>query len=298
MRSSSDASGASALVWDDVRFFLAVAREGGLSPAARTLGVEHSTVARRISQLEDGLRLRLFDRLPRRWSLTQDGRGLLDAALRLESEALAFTRAAVGAGAGIGVVRISAPPALAGKWLMPRLCEHAQAWHGLSLELLAETRSSDLYRREAEIALRLSRPSQAGLTARRAGTIAFDLYGTREWLDRSPAGWQFAGYADPLDTVPQMEALARFAADRPFVLRTNDLNVLFEACRAGLAVTTLPAFLADGDRSLTRLPGMEKPLCRDLWIVVHPDVRRSPQVRRVADLIARLAEEALPALRG
>ena len=90
-----------------------------------------------------------------------------------------------------------------------------------------------------------------------------------------------------------MQALARFAGDRPFVLRSNDLAVLHEVCRSGLAATVLPRYMAHGDGLLVAVPGLDKPMRRDIWLVVHPEVRRSPRVRRVADLIASVVQEAI-----
>lgn len=296
MRKSSSTIGPDQpLAWDDIRFFMAVACEGGLSAAARVLGVEHSTVARRVAQLERQLGLRLFDRLPRAWTLTPEGQSLLAPAQKLEADVQTFSRAAVAANAAMGRVKVSAPPMIAARLLAPGLSRHAQAWSDMALDLVAETRSANLHRREADIAVRLSRPTEEGLTARRIGALEFDLYATPEWLERPASAWQFAGYGDPIEAVPQMQALARFAGDRPFVLRSNDLAVLFETCRAGLAITALPRYLVQEDHRIIPVPGLDRPIRRDLWLVVHPDVRRAPKVRRMADLLAQVVRDGLDA---
>lgn len=277
-----------------MRYFLAVARAGSLSAAARALGVEHSTVARRVAGLETRVGLRLFDRLPRSWLLTPEGEALLPPAERLESEAHAFGRAASAATAARGVVRLSAPPTLASHVLLPGLAARAQRWRGIALDLIGEVRTANLFRREADIALRLARPEEPGLSARLVGKLPYGLYAAPAWRRRAARSWCFLGYREPLDQVPQQRALAEIAGDRPFVLRSNDLPSLHRACRAGLGIAMLPAFLADEDAGLVPIPHAATPVLRELWLAVHPDVRRSPRVRRMVDLLVEVTQEACP----
>jgi len=287
---------ASAPAWDDVRFFLAVARGGSLSAAARALKVEHSTVARRVGALEASLGVRLFDRLPRHWALTRDGAELLAPAERIEHEAMAFARAASAASSVGGKVRISAPPVFASRFLVPELAQRSARWHGIELDLVGESRTANLHRREADISLRFMRPAEPGLAARKLGELAFSLYAAPAWQARPAAQWCFLGYAEPLAEVPHQQQLARLAGARPFVLRSNDLAALHQACRAGLGLAMLPRFLAQGDPGLVEMPGADGTAPRDIWCVLHPDVRRSPRVRLMADLIAELVADNAAAL--
>ncbi|KAB0648495.1 LysR family transcriptional regulator, partial [Burkholderia diffusa] len=156
--------------WDDLRYFLAVMRGGSLSAAARTLQVQHSTVARRIDALESALGIRLFDRLPRGWPPTDEGLHLAEHAARVEADVHAFARAAQGAAALDGVVRVSASPVFASHFLAPRLARAQRAWPALRIDLMGEMHAANLYAREADLAVRLSRPSEPGLAARRPGT--------------------------------------------------------------------------------------------------------------------------------
>jgi DNA-binding transcriptional LysR family regulator len=219
--------------WDDIRYFLAVARQGSLSAASRQLGVEHSTVARRVATLERRIGVRLFDRLPRSWTLTDEGQALVEPAERLEDEALAFSRAATAAPATQGRVRVSTPPVFGSHFLLPQLATHSARWPGIVLDVIGETRSVNLHRREADVAMRLMRPSEPGLAARRLGTMSMRLYAAPAWLTRPEAAWRFIGYGEPLSEVPQQRLLARIAGERPFVLFTNDLAALHHACGAG-----------------------------------------------------------------
>jgi len=272
--------------WDDVRYFLALARLGSLSAAARALAVEHSTVARRVASLEATVGLRLFDRLPRSWQLTDEGRALLKPAQRIEAEALAFSRVALGLTALQGTVRLSAPPVLASQFLMPLLAAQRQRWPGIVLDLVGEVRAANLHRRDADLALRLSRPEEPGLAARRLGSMGYGLYGHRRWRDTPRADWAFLGYGEALQGGPHQAWLADHAGATPCVLIANDFSTLHQACRAGLGVSVLPHFIARGDAALVQLDDGAAPMQRDIWLVVHPDVRRSPRVQCIAALLA------------
>ena len=284
--------------WDDIRYFLALAEEGSLSAAARLLNVEHSTVARRVDALEQVLGLRLFDRLPRGWRLTPEGETLSTQALRLEEEALAFGRMASGVSALSGTVRISSPPAFASYFLSPRLVHLRSRWPDISLTLIGEARETNLSRHEADLALRLSRPTAPGLVARAIGQLGFGVYATTDWCERGEHEWEFLGYDESLQLSPQEQWLEKFAQGRPFALRANELATLFQGARAGLGLAVLPHFLGADDDRLVLMPGITCPVRRDLWLVLHPDVRRSPKVRVVADALVEIVQQHCEVLTG
>src|SRR5205814_8843140 len=190
--------------WDDLRYFLALVDAGTLSGAARALHVEHTTVARRIDALEASLTVRLFDRFPKGWSLTAEGRELIAHARRTEEEMLSFARAAAGSAPLTGIVRISAPPALAAYYLVPRLREPLSRLPLIDIELVGEVREASLTRREADIALRLYRPHAPGLAAKSLGAIGYGLYATSRYLKgRHRRNWEFLGYDHSLRHTPQ-----------------------------------------------------------------------------------------------
>jgi DNA-binding transcriptional LysR family regulator len=276
------------LQWDDIRYFLELARVGSLSGAARKLSVEHSTVARRIEALEQSLEVRLFDRLPKGWSLTPEGETLARQARRLDDEAQAFSRAAVGVSSLKGTVRISAPPVLASHLLVPRLAAMRPQWMNIDLEVIGESRDANLARGEADLAIRMSRPTAPGLVARCIGEMGYGLYAANGYADRSQAEWEFLGYDENLGQVPQQRWLNQIAGDRRFAFRSNDLAALLHAARAGLGIAALPCFLAGHDPELCLLSDHPCSTVRQLWLVMHPDVKRSPRVRLVADLLVSL----------
>jgi DNA-binding transcriptional LysR family regulator len=287
----SEPSGGGTLDWDDIRYFVELARQGKLSATARVLQVEHSTVARRIGMLETRLGVRLFDRLPKHWALTAEGEELLAQARRVEDEALAFARAGAGASTLRGVVRLSAPPVFASVFLVPRLGALRARWPAIALEIIGEVREADLYRREADLALRMARPSQDGLAARPLAQTGYGLYAAPGWFERPAEEWEFIGHGEAMKETPQQKWLAKFVAGRPYAFWTNDAAAMLAACRAGLGVAVLPHFLGRGDPMLALHPDYGQVLSRPLWLAVHPDVRRSPRVTLMAELLAALLQE-------
>ncbi len=287
-----------AFQWDDVRYFLTLARVGSLLGAARKLGVEHSTVGRRVEALERALGIRLFDRLPRGWTLTPEGETLATQARRLDDEAQAFARAALGVSSLAGTVRLSAPPVLASHLLVPCLAAMRSRWMNIDLEVVGEARDANLARGEADLAVRLSRPTAPGLAARHIGEMRYGLYAVHGYASRPAGEWEFLGYDDSLSEVPQQRWLDEIAGDRRFVLRSNDLAALFNAARLGLGIAALPHFLAANDSALCRLSGGLCPTARQLWLVMHPDMKRSPRVRVIADVLVDLVCETQTLLSG
>ncbi|MEC9432567.1 MAG: LysR family transcriptional regulator [Pseudomonadota bacterium] len=281
--------GAGRVDWEDLRHFLALADAGGLSAAARRLGVDHSTVARRVAALEAALGVALLDRAPRAVALTAAGARIAELARPAEAAAQAVRRAAAGAPAGlVGPVRISAPPAYATAVLAPRLGGFVARHPGVALTLAGEVSAADLARRDADIALRMSRPSRPGLAARRVAPLDFALYAAPDH-PTDPADWAFISWDDARAEIPQHAWLEAARDGRPVALRTNDASSQAAAAQAGLGAALLPVFLAARLPGLVRLP-WDGPLPRrDLWLAVHEDLRAVPRIRAALDFLARLA---------
>jgi DNA-binding transcriptional LysR family regulator len=271
------------LNWDDLRFFAELARSGSLSLTARRLQTDHSTVARRITALEQALGLKLFDRMPRGYTLTAEGERLAGPADAVEAAVLAVQRLADGDAVAKGRVRISAPPAFASLWLTPRLAPFRERHPDLLLEVAGETGVANLIRREADLALRLSRLPNSALIARKLGKLRYGLYGSRDYLERTGEDHRaFLAYDHELDQVPQQQWLRRVAAGRPIALLSNDLVAIISGVRAGMGLAAIPHILVENDRDLVSIaedPGV----ARELWLLLHPDLRRSQRVRLVID---------------
>ncbi|WP_448205625.1 LysR family transcriptional regulator [Azospirillum sp. sgz302134] len=281
------------MLWDDIRYFLALARNGTLSGASRALGVEHSTVARRVGQLEAELEVRLFDRLARGWTLTAEGADLLGRAEAVEQEVLTLRRAASGVDSLSGTVRISAPPLLLNHLILPSLRPFSHAHPGVALELVGERREADLVRGEADIAVRLGRPTGASLVVRSLGEISYGLYGLAEAVGRPEEDRVYIGFDDSMPDLPQKLWLDGYAAGRRFSVRSNDMATMLQAALAGLGIALLPDFLALPHESLKALDPAPSPPVRPVFLVMHPDIRRSRRVRLIADHLTEALRSSL-----
>ena len=170
--------------WNDLRYFLAIARGGTLSRASRLLGINATTVGRRLAALEEQVQARLFDRTPDGYVLTPSGRDLLPRAERMESEAIALDRDVIGADQrASGSVRLTATEMLATRFIMPHLPRFHALHPEITLELECTTRFVSLARREADIALRLSRPREDNVVGRRLASVPLSLYAAPRYLD-------------------------------------------------------------------------------------------------------------------
>jgi DNA-binding transcriptional LysR family regulator len=205
----------------------------------------------------------------------------------MEETAFAVERAARAAKPELdGEISISAPPSLANILIAPKLMQLRRRYPGILIKLIGEKRTASLSRREADLALRLSRPTQPGLIARKIGHFEFGLYGAPSYLKETPPyAFAFIAYDASMDDTPQQQWLTEIAGTRQIVLRTNDLENQAAAARAGVGLAALPRFLGDTDRRLERCDTDRKPVSREVWLIVHNDLRRAPAVRAVAGFL-------------
>jgi DNA-binding transcriptional LysR family regulator len=272
--------------WEDLRHFVVLAREGTLSAAARLLGVDHATVARRVAALEADTGLKLIDRRARNYQLTDDGKRIAATAMPMEEAAFAVGRAVQAAKPGLrGEVSISSPPSLANALIAPQLFRLRHRHPGIRIKLIGEKRAASLNRREADVALRLSRPQEPGLIARKIGSLGFSLYGASAYLKQTPRhALAFIAYDDSMDDASQQKWLQTIAGNE-IVLRTNDLENQAAAARTGVGLAVLPHFLGDPDPGLERYDVTPAPPSRDVWLLVHRDLRQTPLVRAVMEFL-------------
>ena len=291
------------LDWGHLRFFLEMVREGSLSRAAQRLGVDRNTVARRVAALEEELGLALFDRGPQGWVRTGAGEELAAMASRVEEDVLALRRHADARDRAVaGTVRLTSSSHLAAHLLSPALPLLRERHPSLVLEIAADQRTFDLTRREADLALRMGRPRDAGLVTRKMADVAYAFYAAPGYraARRGPVDFAadaFIGLDDSLAGAPQERWLARVGPGRRIVFRSNSTASLQAAARVGVGVAVLPRFVADADPGLVRMEGPE-PMHHELWLLVHGDLRRSPRVRAVIAWVDQLVERARPALAG
>ena len=284
------------LDWENLHCFAAFARQRSLSAAARELGVEHATVSRRIAALENELKLKLVDRRARAYYLTADGERIAAMAQRMEEEVFAVERAAqAGQDVLSGEISITAPPMMTAWLIAPRLHEFQQQHPGIRVRLITETRIASLPRREADLAIRLSRPTEPDLVARKIGSLKFWLYGTKDYLNRHAPGVRgFLAYDESMELSEQQQWLRAVLAGRPLVMQSNNLEVQYQAARHGAGIINLPFFMGDHDAKLSRVEDEEYiPLVREIWLAVHSDLRDVPIVRVVMPFITTCLQEGL-----
>mgnify|MGYP000636901199 CR=1 FL=1 len=273
--------------WENLRHFLAFATHGSLSGAARALGVEHATVARRIAALEAHLSIKLVDRRGRRLILTPDGERISAIAHAMGADADAIERAAAGTRAEVsGEIAISAPPSFTAARLVAPLAALQKRHPGLRIRLIGESRSAALEKREADIAIRLSRPEEGELTIVKLAVMTFRLYASRAYLAETPErDWTFIGYDSAMALAPQQVKLRDIAAGRPITLTASTAEIQLAAVRAGVGIAILPDFLTEGDATLQRVSADDAVFRRDVWLAVHSDMKAATGIRTVIEAL-------------
>jgi DNA-binding transcriptional LysR family regulator len=284
--------------WDDLRVVLAVSRTQSFSGAAQVLKVNESTVLRKVAQAEQRLHARLFERKRGLVTLTRAGEELVERAVRVEDLILDATNSIRGADSRVsGVVRITSVPLLVNRLLLPALPALLSSYPGLQVELVAESRVLSLGRREADIALRLARPVDSmRAVARKVGALRYAVYAPQ---DSDPAVLPWLTYESGTGHVPPAEWIARNVGEGMLAqVRVNEAEGLLACLQRGLGKTVLPHFIGDVVPGVKRVENFPCDLSRELWLVVHPDLRKLDRVRLLMDWVitvcGRLSGAPLP----
>ncbi len=283
--------------WDDLRALLAVARTHSLSAAALQLGNSASTLGRRIALLEQALGVTLFVRHASGYRLTEDGGALLDEARRVEDAIVQLRGRASDRGREpAGHVRLATNEALANLLILPRWKALVAKYPKLTLELVTGAAVQDMYRRNADLALRLVRPETGNLTVRKLGVQAYAVYAQRGLADptrRRGGGAHLAalpwiGWDEEIQHLVQARWQRQHYPNATFALTTNSLFSQLEATEQGLGLAVLPCYIADARPKLERCLPPAQCVSQDIWLVIQRGLRASPRVRVVADMIVQL----------
>ena len=277
--------------WESLRYFAALARAGTLLGAARTLGVEHATVARRVAGLEAQMGVKLVDRRGRRIVLTPEGERVAGMAERMGQEALAVERLGLAAGATLsGEVRISVPPTLAAAMLPAALVALRARHPDIGITIVGETRYASLDRREADVAVRMTKPEQGNFVISKLGDVAFGFYATAAYLAATPEEQRtFIAYDEMMASAPQSIRLAEATEGRKVALRATTLEFQLAAACAGGGIAMLPNFMLAGVDDLVEAIPQRQPMTRELWLVVHADIRNVQIIRVVMEALKSIA---------
>ena len=289
--------------WDDVRYFLAVARGGSVRAAAGHLGVNHSTVLRRIAQLEDRLGAQMFEKLPSGYRLTTAGEEILELAHQMEASSHQLETRVFGRDQSVrGLLRVTLAPPLANHLLMPDFADFARLHPDIEMEILSSGEVVNLTNREADVAIRVVYDRKT-LPLNLHGLKGPDLFGgvyvSRERL----AAWH-ASAPDPIrwivisshgvpDWVREGEVRTTGV---PF--RVTDAEAQIVAVRLGLGLTTLPCFVGDADPLLARVPDADLHLYGPIWLLTEGETRKTKRVRLFTEFMARRLAAHAPLLAG
>ena len=269
------------LNWNDLRYVLAIARSGGAhGPAGRLLGVNETTVSRRLARIEAVLGSKLFHRSEGSLRQTDAGHRVIEHAERVELEVEAVKEMSIGTKSAVaGSVRLTSIPILINRLLFPDLKRLYSACPDLRIEFIAESRNLSLTKRDADLALRLARPNkEQRVIARRIAQIKYAVYATRK-SSRLP----WIVYEDSMLELPHAAWLQHKARTESGVTNVvvNDSELALHAVKAGLGRSLLPTFVGETERGLTRLSGVEAVLERELWLLVHPELKHLARVKAV-----------------
>ncbi len=287
--------------WNDLRFLIEITRSRSLSKAAEKLGVRHTTVARRLQSLETAMGTPLLEKTSGGYVPTAAGAKLLQTAEQIESECLSVTEVISDQDRDsllTGAVRLGVPEGFGG-FLSTRVKGFYSAWPGLDLEMVAGTQFLSISKREADLAITLSRPRIGRLVARKLTDYRLQLYGAKSYLEQADAIRSTAdlkhhtliGYIDDLIYAPQLRYLDEILPEARVVLRTSSINAQVAAVASGLGLCVLPCFMAK------RSPGLEVVLpdqisiVRTFWLSMHQDLKEVRRVTSVWDWLIGLVRD-------
>jgi DNA-binding transcriptional LysR family regulator len=280
------------LDWETFRSFLAVMTEGSLSAAARQLALTQPTIGRHIDQLESALALSLFTRSQTGLIPTQAARELLPHAQAMASAADALVRASSGAEAEErGTVRLTASVMIGGEVLPAMLAAFHETHPGIAIELVLSDQTQDLLRRDADIAVRMVRPKQEALVAKKIGRIALGLFAHRRYLERhgKPASLAdiaehaLIGYDRETAFVRTLRGAGLTLTREMFALRCDADLAQLAALRAGFGLGVCQLGIARRDPDLVQVLTRDFKFELDMWLVMHKDLRNTRRTRALFD---------------
>jgi DNA-binding transcriptional LysR family regulator len=290
--------------WDDLRYVLAVADTGSLAGAARTLGVNHTTVLRRVSAFEQRLGLRLFERLPTGYVLTAGGEELIAAARQIEDTVTRLERTLAGQDLRLsGTIRLTTTDTLMGSILPEILAEFRKAHPGIQIEVAVSNLMLNLSKRDADVAIRPVADPPETLVGRRVARVAFAIYGSRDYVaKRKKLGdLRTQHWVVPDDSLAATSVARWMRAELPssdIALRADSFVAMRQAVQAGLGLAALPCYLGDTSPDLVCVHPPIKAMDTALWVLTHEDLRHTARIRAFTEFAATAFARRRPLLEG
>lgn len=282
--------------WDDYRHFLAIEQAGSVLGAAKQLGVNHTTVLRRIASLERRLGVRLFERLRTGYTPTPAGEELRNVILGVRQVLLDVEHRLSGKDLQLsGVVRIATTDTLSHGLLLPHLRAFRQLHPHIQLQIIGSNQIVSLTRREADIAIRATNQPPDNMLGRKIGLARSAIYGALSYLDErghdlASDRHDWIGLDETLAHLPEYRWLERRIPPERIVLRLNNLLHKIAVVKAGHGIAPLLCFLAEREPDLIRLTEPEPLFDTDIWLLSHPDLRRVARVRAFMEFITQCAK--------
>jgi DNA-binding transcriptional LysR family regulator len=284
------------LNWDDLRYFLALARRRTASAAGRELGVKHTTVSRRIKTLEQGLGTRLFDHLPDGYAMTPAGENLYQNALAMEEQAQAVDRQVFGLDAQLcGDLILTASHDVFNRLVIPRLGLFRKAYPGIDLQLLSTAGLADLSLRQADIALRLTPKPPDYLVGKKIMPLGIGIYASQRYLRNHPERNHLLLWNDEIE---KPEWAQRNFPTADVVVRASDVTTLLACVEQNMGITMLPCYIGDSAPSLRRLDLRLTPSTWGVWVLSHVDLRATARVRACREFLVDIIEQQRPVIAG
>jgi molybdate transport repressor ModE-like protein len=281
--------------WDDLRLFLAVAREGSISGAARSLGVQHSTVSRRMRALETKLGVRLIERKKSGYELTDAGESVRQAACKMEHEVLDVDAILGGSDAKlIGELRVSAINNMASTVLMPMFASFNQRYPDVELHLIVSNKYTSLIEREADVAIRLTNTPTDTLIGKRVVTVASSIYASRKYLAQIRDNGDKPKWLGVTCCGFHQTWTKAASAGQRHNFFVDDTLLTIAALKQHIGVAYLPCFMGDSDPDLERFCAPDPQMNLGLWILFHADLKRTARVLAFRDYMVgeiKLKEE-------
>jgi DNA-binding transcriptional LysR family regulator len=289
--------------WDDIRYFLSVARGGSVRAAAERLGVNHSTVLRRIAQLEKHLGAQMFEKLPSGYRLTAAGEEVLELANQMEASSNQLETRVFGLDQSVrGLLRVTLAPPLATHLLMPDFADFARLHPDIEMDILSSGELANLTNREADVAIRVvydRKTLPLNLHGLKGPELFGGVYMSRDRL----AAWR-TGAPDPIRwIVISVHGIPDWASEGeirttgvPFRITDGEAQIV--AVRQGLGMTTLPCFVGDADPLLVRVPGTDLHMHGTLWLLTQGETRKTKRVRLFTEFVSRRLAAYAPLLAG
>lgn len=284
------------LNWDDLRFFLALAREGTVSGAGRVLNVKHTTVARRIGAMEERLGSQLFDRLPSGYAMTQAGENLYHHALSMEETAQAADREVFGLNAKLsGPLKLTASYDVLNRLITPKLSGFTQRYPDIDLQLLSSTSLADLGSRQADIAVRLTPKPPEYLLGKKILPLGHGVYASHRYLKKACQQQQLILWEH--ETLTPEWVADHFPAAR-VAIRATEIMTTMELVKQHHGIARLPCYVADAEPSLRRLDLALTPSDWGVWVLSHIDLRSTARVRVCREFLAEILEQQQDLIQG